>query len=79
MSPQALSKFPKSNSNNDAAVAEIRAKEEGAPEDGQDVKGRSDVPVPEVHEDSRGPRVGRRPVLPTKADFDEHFSLHLNY
>ena len=27
----------------------------------------------------RKPRIGRRPELPTKADIEEHFPLHLNY
>ena len=38
-------------------------------------------PVPEPGEDFeiRKPRIGRKPVLPTKAEVDEHFPLHLNY
>ena len=36
-------------------------------------------PVPELHEEMRRPRVGRRPVLPTKADIANHFPLHLQY
>ena len=35
--------------------------------------------VPEPHVEVRKPRVGRRPLLPTKADIDEHFPLHLNF
>ena len=27
----------------------------------------------------RRPKIGRRPVLPTKAEVDEHFPLHLQY
>ena len=27
----------------------------------------------------RPPRVARRPVLPTKAEIEEHYPLHLNY
>ena len=38
------------------------------------------VPVPpQPHEEVRNPRVARRPVLPTKAEIDEHFPLQLNY
>ena len=36
-------------------------------------------PVPELPDGIRRPRVGRRPVLPTKADIAEHFPLHLQY
>ena len=38
-----------------------------------------DIPVPDVHDEVRRPRVGRRPILPTKADLEEHYPLHLNY
>ena len=34
---------------------------------------------PEAHAEVRLPRVARRPVLPTKAEIDEHFPLHLNF
>ena len=37
------------------AVAGHRAQEEDAPEDGQEVKGESDVCFPEAHEESRKP------------------------
>ena len=37
------------------------------------------TPAPEQHEEARRPRVGRRPVLPTKAEIDESYTLHLNY
>ena len=30
-------------------------------------------------EEIRKPRIGRRPVLLTKAEIDSHFPLHLNY
>ena len=58
---------------------EIRAKEKD--EDG-DIE--TDIviePVPEPGEDFeiRKPRIGRKPVLPKKAEVDEHFPLHLNY
>ena len=37
-------------------------------------------PPPEAPEgEMRQPRLGRRPVLPTKAEVEEHFPLHLNY
>ena len=32
-----------------------------------------------IEEEMRRPRIGRRPLLPTKADIDEHYPLHLNY
>ena len=37
--------------------------------------------VPEAldGEEARRPKIGRRPVLPTKAEIDEHFPLHLHY
>ena len=37
------------------------------------------APVPESHEETRQPRVGRRPMAPTKAEIEEHYPLHLNY
>ena len=37
------------------------------------------APVPEPRDDARRPRVGRRPVLPTKAGIEEHHPLYLNY
>ena len=36
-------------------------------------------PVPESHEEVRQPKVGRRPLAPTKAEVEEHYPLHLNY
>ena len=43
-----------------------------------------EVGEPDVHggvgdEEVRKPRVGRRPILPTKAEVMEHFPLHLQY
>ena len=43
---------------------------------------REDAPeVPEAleGEEATRPKVARRPVLPTKAEIDEHFPLHLHY
>ena len=37
------------------------------------------VPVPEDGEEVRQPRIGWRPMAPTKAETEEHYSLHLNY
>ena len=34
---------------------------------------------PEPHAEVRAPRVARRPNLPTKAEIDDHYPLHLNY
>ena len=36
-------------------------------------------PAPDEENEARRPRIGRRPMAPTKADIDEHFPLHLNY
>ena len=38
-------------------------------------EGEADRPEYEV----RKPRIARRPLLPTKAEIDEHYPLHLNY
>ena len=38
-----------------------------------------DVPGGVGEEEMRRPKVGRRPVLPTKAEVEEHFPLHLHY
>ena len=35
--------------------------------------------VVEEGDETRKPRIGRRPLLPTKADIDAHLPLHLNY
>ena len=37
------------------------------------------VGPPEPHAEMRAPRISRRPVLPTKAEIDEHLPLHLNF
>ena len=37
------------------------------------------LPVPEAHEQVRQPRIGRKPMAPTKAEVEEHLPLHLNY
>ena len=46
-----------------------RSEEEKEPDVAEDIGG----------EEMRRPRVGRRPVLPTKAEIEEHFPLHLHY
>ena len=33
----------------------------------------------EAEGEVRKPRIGRRPLLPTKAEIEEHYPLHLNY
>ena len=55
----------------------IIVQEQDAPEAGLEAKSESDAPVPEVHEESRKPRVGRRAGLPTKADIDDHFPVYV--
>ena len=37
------------------------------------------IPAPEDREEIRQPRLGRRPMAPTKAEIEEHYPLHLNY
>ena len=56
-------------------------KEEKDKEEDRDVAESNVVePPPEAPEgEMRQPRLGRRPVLPTKAEVEEHFPLHLNY
>ena len=36
-------------------------------------------PVPDAPDETRIPRVRRRPVVPTKAEIEEHFPLHLHF
>ena len=36
-------------------------------------------PFPDAPDETRIPRVGRRPVVPTKAEIEEHFQLHLHF
>ena len=45
-------------------------------EEGDEEKG---DPVPESHEETKQPRIGRRPIAPTKAEIEEHYPLHLEY
>ena len=52
---------------------------EVADHDERDEPGMADVPGGVGEEEMRQPKVGRRPVLPTKAEVDEHFPLHLHY
>ena len=50
------------------------AKELEVQKKGEEVKTQ---PVPDVPDETRIPRVGRRPVVPTKAEIEEHFPVHL--
>ena len=43
------------------------------------VQGEEVIPAPEDHDEIRQPRIGRRPLAPTKAEIEEHYPLHLNY
>ena len=52
---------------------------EVADHDERDEPEMADVPGGVGEEEMRQPKVGRRPVLPTKAEVDEHFPLHLHY
>ena len=45
----------------------------------EELKNAEVTPVPEAGEEFRQPKVGRRPMAPTKAEIDEHYPLHLNY
>ena len=60
-------------------LAEGQAKQQGQVEEEVQEPVRVDIGEPESHEEVRHPRVARRPVLPTKAEIDEHFPLHLNF
>ena len=37
------------------------------------------IPAPEDQEEIRQPKIGRRPMAPTKAEIEEHYPLHLSY
>ena len=55
-----------------------------APEEGEERREVEDKEGKETTDDAedgevRKPRIGRRPALPTKAEFAEHLSVHLNY
>ncbi len=39
----------------------------------------SDDVVEEETEESRRPRIARRPQMPTKAEYDSHMTLHADY
>ena len=52
---------------------------EGAHQDHRDELGVADAPGEVGEEEIREPKFGRRPVLPTKAEVDEHVLLHLHY
>ena len=45
----------------------------------EDQKNSEVTPVPEASEEVRQPKVGRRPMAPTRAEIDDHYPLHLNY
>ena len=48
----------------------------------EEMESRKAAPVLEEHDEHdevRQPRVGRRPMAPTKAEIEEHYPLHLNY
>ena len=45
----------------------------------EEMKNSEVTPVPDAHDEVRQPRVGRRPMAPTKAEIEEHYPLHLNF
>ena len=63
----------------DQDKAESEAKEKAEREAKVEEVPVHDVPEPDPDAEVRRPRVARRPVLPTKADVEEHFPLHLQY
>ena len=63
---------------------EKKTEDDAPPRDVADRDQDEDDKEPDVHggvgdEEVRKPRVGRRPILPTKAEVLEHFPLHLQY
>ena len=65
----------KGEENKDKEIEEDKVEDERAKNDDGEV-----APPPERDENEmRKPRLGRRPMLPTKAEVEEHFPLHLNY
>ena len=61
-----------------AITAEAQAEDEKLVET-EKLESREAAPVPEVYDEVRQPRVGRRPMAPTKAEIEEHHPLHLSY
>ena len=58
--------------------------DDAPPREVADQDQREEADEPDVHggvgdEELRKPRIGRRPILPTKAEVMEHFPLHLQY
>ena len=60
-------------------LAEGREDQQGRVEDKVQEPGREDNGNPEAHDEVRPPKVARRPILPTKAEIEEHYPLHLNF
>ena len=63
---------------------EKKTEDDAPPRDVADRDQDEEDKEPDVHggvgdEEVRKPRVGRRPILPTKAEVLEHFPLHLQY
>ena len=60
-------------------LAEGQEKQRGRVEDQSHEPVREDIGIPDAHAEVQPPGVARRPVLPTKAEIEEHYPLHLNY
>ena len=60
-------------------LAEGQEDQRGRVEDQVQEPVREGIGIPEAHAEVRPPRVARRPILPTKAEIEEHYPLHLKY
>ena len=63
-------------------VADQRVEKDDVPGgdgDGETKVEKDDVLGGDEDEEIRQPKIGRRPMLPTKAEVDEHDHLHLHY
>ena len=69
----------KSEEDKDKEIEDHEIEEERV--EAEEEKHESEVVRPPVDEsgEMRRPRLGRRPMLPTKAEVLEHYPLHLNY
>ena len=62
-----------------AKTTKTRVVEEETVEEEKHVEREVVQPPERDDEEMRRARLGRRPVLPTKAEVTEHYPLHLNY
>ena len=67
------------NTKSDDDLIEDKEIEQEENKDEAKIEDEVEAPPEAVEGEMRRPRVGRRPILPTKAEVEEHFPLHLNY